>query len=63
MKTLDDLRKHLAELNEGSSLYLHNNGYTAEQGNALIAEGIAEASKCPMSGAWLIGRPTPKTVQ
>lgn len=63
MKTLDDLRKQLSELNEGSSLYLRNNGYTAEQGNALVAEGIAEASKCPLSGAWLIGRAAPKTLQ
>jgi hypothetical protein len=56
MKTIDDLRKQLSELDEGSALYLVNNGYTAEQGNVLIREGVAKASRCPISNAWLIGR-------
>jgi hypothetical protein len=59
MKTVDDLKKQIAALAEGSAVYISNNCYTTEQANALAQEGVAEISQCPLSGAWLIGRSAP----
>jgi hypothetical protein len=54
MRTINDLRRSLDGLDRGVWLYAARNGYTAEQVNELVREGVAEVGTCPRSGAWLV---------